>query len=140
MAARSEWEKIKTDRALREAARLATADIRRFVKWGKTGLHLVESDQLSADDAAAIASIQETVSSQGRRLSVRLHDKNAALATLLRYLERDWLAPENAETFIKNVIAVMRKHLTPEQLATVMLELHELAREQVQREDKEGRD
>jgi len=140
MAARSEWVKIKTDRALREAARVATADIRRIVKWGKTGVHLVESDQLSTDDAAAIASIQETVSSQGRRLSVRLHDKNAALATLLRYLERDWLAPENAETFIKNVIAVMRKHLTPEQLETVMRELHELAREQVQREDKEGRD
>src|SRR6266436_6214495 len=78
---------VKADRVVLEAARIAFADLGRMVRWGKNGVRLVESTALSADDRAAVASVQER-RDKGKlsSLAIKLHDKNGALVTLFRHL------------------------------------------------------
>jgi phage terminase small subunit len=84
-AARMARTGVSKERVLREYARIAFADYTRVAQWDKKGLRLVPSARLSDDDAAVIASI--TWGKAGPR--VRLHDKSAAFALLMRYLRLD---------------------------------------------------
>lgn len=98
MAKRSQRTAITADRVLEELAKIGFASIRSVVRWGDTvavldpeaaevrtvsGVALVGSDKLSADEAAAIAEVSQTKDGQIR---VKMHDKQAALVSLGRHL------------------------------------------------------
>lgn len=91
-AARSEATGIKAARVLEELARIAFADIRDVVAWGTVPgangaeerfvVNFKESQELTADAAAAIASVEH--GSQGFKL--RFHNKTRALELIARHL------------------------------------------------------
>jgi phage terminase small subunit len=72
------------DRVVREYARIAFTDMRRFTEWGPTGVTLRPHTALSDDDAAAVAEVSRGGAANGARL--KLHDKRAALDALARHL------------------------------------------------------
>lgn len=79
MAARARRLDIEADRVMREYAKLAFADMSKLAVWGKEGLVLRESTEISEDDAAAIVELS-------RAGKIKLHDKRAALDALARHL------------------------------------------------------
>ena len=75
---------VTAERVIREAARVAFADPRRFARPDGT-LHALH--ELDEETAAAIASLTIDERPDGRRfLRLRLHDKMAALVLLGRHL------------------------------------------------------
>ncbi len=82
MAARAQRTGITVERVLEEYARLAFAELRAIARWSKDGLSLTAAASLTPEDAAAIAEI--AFDGDGKAISVRLHDKLAALAALAR--------------------------------------------------------
>ncbi len=57
LAARERRTLITADRVLEEYARIAFADIRNYADWNKKGVTLRAPDELSDDDAAAVAEV-----------------------------------------------------------------------------------
>lgn len=94
LAARTE---VNQERIIREYARIAFADIRSFSQFDDAGIIIRPSDDLSADDAAAVAEVSETVKMVGkgedahpvRTVKIKLHDKLRALEALGRHLGLD---------------------------------------------------
>ena len=86
MAARSRRVGITADRVLREYARIAFADIRNFATSEDKGrtLKVTSLDDLSEDDAAAVAEM--TGEPGGKGAKVKLHDKKRALDAIARHL------------------------------------------------------
>ena len=82
MAERSERTKITADQVVRELARVAFGNTKQIVSWGADGIILRESSELSEDEAAAVASVEETKTG----LKVKQHDKVRALEALGRHL------------------------------------------------------
>jgi phage terminase small subunit len=84
IAARARRTGILPDRVLDELVRIAFAEIGRIVEWRPDGALLKPRESLSPDDTAAIAEM--ALDDQGRIVTLRLHDKEAALAVLARRL------------------------------------------------------
>lgn len=82
MAERSERTKITADQVVRELARVAFGNTKQIVSWGADGIILRESSELSEDEAAAVASVEETKTG----IKVKQHDKVRALEALGRHL------------------------------------------------------
>lgn len=78
--------KITSDNVLRELYRIASADPRRVMKWGPTGVLLRDSEELDDDDAAIVAEVSQTISKDGGSLKVKMHDKLGALRLLAQHL------------------------------------------------------
>ncbi len=77
MDARVTRTQIDADRVLREFARIAFADIRSYTEWDKKkGLTVKSLDQLSDDEAAAVAEVEGR---PHRQAKIKLHDKKQAL-------------------------------------------------------------
>ncbi len=83
LAARERRTLITADRVLEEYARIAFADIRNYADWNKKGVTLRAPDELSDDDAAAVA---EVTPGAGGGARLKLHDKKVALNALARHL------------------------------------------------------
>jgi phage terminase small subunit len=82
-AARAARTGLSPERVFDEFVRIAFAEISRIVAWDEGGATLKDWRALAPGDAAAIAAL--AVDGAGR-VSVRLHDKGAALAALARRL------------------------------------------------------
>ena len=84
LAAREARTQVDGDRVIRELARIAFADPSRVAHWGPDGVTLRDSDDLSADDKAAV----KWISVGGRKGATAqrfdMHDKLAALDILAR--------------------------------------------------------
>ena len=74
---------VTADRVLREYARIAFADIRRFAKWGPETVKVRPVSAFTDDDAAAVA---ELSAGKGRSTRIKLHDKQRALDAIVRHL------------------------------------------------------
>lgn len=74
---------ITVEKVLQEYARIAFADLRHIIRWGKDGLHLKQG--LKEEDAAPISEIGTTASGNGP-VRIKLYDKKAALDAIARYL------------------------------------------------------
>src|SRR5260370_23002603 len=86
LAERERRTLVAADRVLKEIARIAFSDIRRYVVDRPDGLVTVRPlASLSADDAAAVAEIRGGGRTSGPR-GVKLHDKQAAPALLAPHL------------------------------------------------------
>lgn len=78
----AEKAEVNLDRLLRRLMLIAEADPRLIAKWGPGGVELLESVKLSKDEAAIIASVQQTQHGVG----FKTHDPLAAITLLLKYL------------------------------------------------------
>ncbi len=83
MAARAERMRVSADRVIQELARVAFADIGRFLE--ADGVTLKNLDRIPADDRAAVQEVA-TAGKTGAVLRLRLHDKLRALDGLARHL------------------------------------------------------
>lgn len=86
MRLRAERTNITQDKVLRELAKLAFSNMRKFSTWGPNGVKPIDSNTLSDDDASCVAEVSETVTENGGSIKFRLHDKVAALDKLGRHL------------------------------------------------------
>ncbi len=85
---------LTVERVLSELSKIAFADIRQAVRWGRgpidskskhgnsNGLELVPSDEISDDIAAAVSEVALTPSG----VRIKLHDKKSALVDLGKHL------------------------------------------------------
>ncbi len=108
---------VDADRVLREFARIAFADIRSFAEWDKNkGLTVKSLDQLSDDEAAAIAEVKDGPTGEKK---IKLHDKRKALESIARHLglygkvadrsESPALAAERARAIIRSRVAALAR-------------------------------
>ncbi len=85
LAGRAQRTQVAADRVLKEYARIAFADVRRFLKYEKgKSVELLPLQELSDDDVAAIAEVGRIGAASGPRL--KLYDKQPALDALGRHL------------------------------------------------------
>lgn len=84
MKAREQRLRLSGERIMREAMRIAFADPGRIAKWGPDGVTLAESDDLTADDRAAVKWISVGGRKGANAQRFELHDKLAALELLAR--------------------------------------------------------
>jgi len=135
MRARAERTEVSADRVVLEAARIAFADLGRLVRWGKNGVRLLESTALSPDDRAAVASVQERRhKGQLQGLSIKLHDKNAALVTLFRHLglfeQHDQaVTAKHLDALLDGVVAVLQRYVDPQRVKEAIVELTKIAQD-----------
>lgn len=116
-AKRSERTQIDADWVIKRLAAIANADITRVSEWGNDGLSLKDSSELDWVDSYSITEVQcdETVkqSADGkgketilsRRKKVRQADKLAALAELLKHVERT----KSSEVKLPEVTLVIKR-------------------------------
>lgn len=69
-------------RIVEEYASIAFARMDRVAKWGRGGVTLLESEDLTAEDLAAVSEVSETITKDGGSKRIKLHDKPAALLAL----------------------------------------------------------
>lgn len=86
MKARAERCEIDQDKVLREIYRLAMSDARKVMTWGPTGVKLIDSAELSDDDAAMVAEVSQTITKEGGSIRLKMHDKPGSLQMLGRHL------------------------------------------------------
>lgn len=84
--ARNARVQIDQDRALREVAALAFAEMRKIATWDDTGINLIPSGQLDPAVAAAVEEVRHRVTQFGVNVTVKLHPKLPALELLMRHL------------------------------------------------------
>lgn len=87
MNERSERTKITADRVLKELAKIAFSDMRKFAKWGPGGVSLIDCSTLADEDAACVAEASESTSKDGGSIRFKLHDKKGALELLGKHLK-----------------------------------------------------
>lgn len=86
-AARSKRTEVTQDMVLAELAKIAFSDQRQVMAWGPGGVKLRDSAELTADEAAAVAEVSETVGATGGgSLKLKTHDKVGALKLLGEHL------------------------------------------------------
>ena len=134
MDARAARLDVKADRVVLEAARIAFADLGRMVRWGKRGVELLESTELSPDDRAAVAAVQERRhKGQLEGLSIKLHDKNAALVTLCRHLglfnQHDQVNQKHLNALLDGMASVLQRYVDPGRVKEAILELTRIAQD-----------
>lgn len=77
---------VTVERIIAELARIGFSDMRKLMTWGPDGVKLKSSDELSDDEALAIAEVSETTTKDGGSLKLKVHDKRAALVDLGKHL------------------------------------------------------
>lgn len=88
---------ITRERVAAELARMAFADSRRYFKWGKDGVAVRDSDELSADEAAAVVEVSQTVTDKGGTIRVKIADKRQALMDLAKL--NGWIVERHDHSF-----------------------------------------
>jgi phage terminase small subunit len=84
---RSERTQVTQDRVILELARIAFADIGRFLQYSQGEVTVEPLDQLSADDRAAIAQVDVTAHANGERtVRLKFYSKLHALYVLAKHL------------------------------------------------------
>lgn len=83
---RSERTEITQDRVLKELSKLGFSDMSNYATWGKDGVDLRASDELTPEQTAAISEVSETISKDGGSIKFKLHDKKGALELIGKHL------------------------------------------------------
>ena len=82
MDARARRTGITAERVIEELARIAFADIRLLADWGPAGAAVKPGSAIADEAAAAIASLREIDTEDGKRVALATFDKKKALDTL----------------------------------------------------------
>ena len=142
MAARAARTEVLADRVVRELARIAFSDLGDYMSWDAGGhIRVRPSAELTEAQSAAIASVTttRTRSPSGDRgprvVSVKLHDKLAALDLLGRHLG---LFVGQRATTVRHLDAVLRavwqllnRYLPPDVIQEAIVELGRLTEKEV---------
>lgn len=86
MAKAAAANEVTQERIVKELARIAFGNKRSLMQWGPGGVALIDSDELTDDEAAMVAEVQETVTQAGSSLKLKTHDKVKALELLGRHV------------------------------------------------------
>jgi phage terminase small subunit len=89
---------VTAERVINELAKIAFANSKNFFVWDAEKNSLVPADKMTDDDAAAVASVEQTVTENGGSIKMRLHDKMKALDMLSRHLQLFESDANQAET------------------------------------------
>lgn len=84
--ARQQRTEITQDRIVAELAKVAFGDPRDLMEWGPGGVKLKPSTDLTADQAAQVSEVSETITAAGGSLKLKKHDKVKALELLGRHV------------------------------------------------------
>jgi len=86
-----ELRKAQTERTGSEADQIRAAlraiaysDQRKYQKWGASGVSVLESSDLTDDEAAAVAEVAQTITDAGGSIKIRQFDKLRALELLAK--------------------------------------------------------
>jgi phage terminase small subunit len=125
---------VTAERIVQEIARVGLADIRDYMRWGPDGVELRPSEELTADQRAAIQEITETRSKGTVTTRVRLHAKVPALESLGKHLglftaERGQLNPGQIEAVLEGVAAIVAKYVPEDKAGAAITELTRIARD-----------
>lgn len=91
---RSAKTEVTQERVIMELARIAFADMARYVEWGQNGVTLVPKEDLTEEETRAILEVSESVSesngdtsnSSGHSRKIKLYDKIRALELLGKHM------------------------------------------------------
>lgn len=86
MGRREKRTEITQDMVLQELAKIGFSDMKAFASWGPRGVTLIESEQLTPDQAACVSEVSQTWSESGGSIKFKLHDKVSALEKIGRHL------------------------------------------------------
>lgn len=79
---RSKRTEITADKVIKELGRVAFSDMKEYATWDSNRVHLISSDGLTKDQAAAVESVKETRLSG---ISIKLFNKLSALEMLSKH-------------------------------------------------------
>ena len=77
---------VTVERIVTELAKIAFSNMQDYAKWSPRGVILIDSEDITADQAAAISELSETTTDSGGSIRFKLHDKKGALELLGRHL------------------------------------------------------
>jgi phage terminase small subunit len=87
MELREERTRVTQDKVVKELAKLAFSNMRSFVRWGPSDVKLLDSNQLTDDDAACVMEVSQTESASGATtVRFKLYNKKDALELLGKHL------------------------------------------------------
>jgi phage terminase small subunit len=86
MAKAAAANEVTQERIVKELARIAFGNKRAVMAWGPGGVALRASVDLTDDEAAMVAEVQETVTQAGSSLKLKAHDKVKALELLGKHV------------------------------------------------------
>ena len=86
MAKAAAANEVTQERIVKELARIAFGNKRAVMTWGPGGVSLRDSDELTDDEAAMVAEVQETITQAGGSLKMKTHDKVKALELLGKHV------------------------------------------------------
>lgn len=107
---------VSKERISQELARLAFADARQLFTWGKDGVTVLPSEDLTDEQAAPVIEVSQTKSRDGGTIRVKLADKRQALIDLARL--HGYVIDRKDVRMIRSV-----KDLTDDELAALEAEL-----------------
>jgi phage terminase small subunit len=81
----SEAAQVTLERTLEEIGAIAFANITQAMTWSQSGVTLKDSATLPPNVAAAVESVTDHETESGRRRTVKMHSKMAALSLLADY-------------------------------------------------------
>lgn len=77
---------ITQDRVLNELAKIGFSNMDDFVMWGRKGINLRESNELSREDAACVQEVSESITEYGSTTKIKLYDKKSALELIGKHI------------------------------------------------------
>lgn len=86
IAKRRERTEFDQDKVLRELAKLAFTNMADFARWNKSGVTLIDSEDLSRDDTAAVTEVTFTPGEFGDVVKIKLGHKDSSLRMLAQHL------------------------------------------------------
>ena len=84
--ARSVRTQITADMVINELAKIAFGSVTDVMEWDSKGVSLVDSKNLTADQAATISEVSSSETKEGVNMRLKQHDKKGALELLGRHL------------------------------------------------------
>ncbi|KKK57441.1 hypothetical protein LCGC14_3054450, partial [marine sediment metagenome] len=82
----AELVKVRQYEIVREFRNLGFSDMRHFSEWGKNGVTLTDSKELTREQAACVAEVSQTITENGGTIKFKLHNKVDALSALAKHL------------------------------------------------------
>lgn len=82
----SEQTAVTVERIVTELAKIAFSNMQDYAKWSPHGVTLLDSADLTPDQAAAVSELSETTTDSGGSIRFKLHDKKGALELLGRHM------------------------------------------------------
>jgi len=102
---------VTTDKIVKELARVAFSSMGDFSEWGRDGVRLKNSVDLSRDDLASVEEVSEASCKDSTTVKIKLYSKLGALNTLAKILG---MTPERVGNAPGEIFKL--EAMTPEQI------------------------